>query len=311
MTDTAAAEKTAPVQATDEKAKLSDAATAADPALLATLLQREHRSAFDYTPKSLDGALTIAEKMAESDLVPKDYRGKPANVFVAMQWGHELGLKPMQAVQNIAVINGRPGLWGDAMLALVRSSPLCEYVREEFDADGTAICRVRRRGDIEQARTFSVEDAKTAGLTGKDNTHKTYPGRMRQMRARSYALRDVFTDVLRGIPMAEELVDALPATDDKPAEIHKVQAPQSKSAGKNGAGGNGSAATNGGGGHSEPSAADTTPASEGMLKMIRTRLSNATLTEAECLKKFDLEQLAGITVAQANAILTWTAHPAD
>lgn len=161
---------------------------------------------FDLSPQTFDQALTFSKYLADSDLVPKDFKGKPGNCLIAMQWGAELGLKPMQAMQNLAVINGRPALWGDAVIALVRSSPLCEFVIETDDGH-TATCRVKRRGEPEQVRTFSMDDARAAGLAGKQGPWAQYPKRMRQMRARAFALRDVFPDVLRGIPVAEELQD--------------------------------------------------------------------------------------------------------
>ena len=162
---------------------------------------------FDLAPRNFDEAWRLAEILADSELVPKDFRGKPGNCLVGMQWGHELGLKPMQSLQGIAVINGRPSIWGDTLLAIARSSPLCEYITEGMDADGTAWCKAKRRGEPEQVRTFSDADAKTAGLQGKAGPWVTNPKRMKQMRARAFALRDVFTDVLRGMHMAEESVD--------------------------------------------------------------------------------------------------------
>lgn len=165
--------------------------------------------AFTLAPRNFEEAWRLAEILADSELVPKDYRGKPGNCLVAIQWGNEVGLSALQSLQNIAVINGRPSMWGDALLALVRSSPLCEFVVESDDGT-TATCRVKRRGEPEQSRTFSVEDAKTAGLHGKQGPWQQYPKRMRQMRARAFALRDVFADVLKGIPMAEELQDTPP-----------------------------------------------------------------------------------------------------
>ena len=161
---------------------------------------------FDLSPQTFEQALTFSKYLADSDLVPKDFKGKPANCLIAMQWGMELGLKPLQALQNLAVINGRPALWGDAVIAIVRGSPLCEYVNESDDGE-TATCRVKRKGEPEQVRTFSMDDAKKAGLTGKQGPWTSYPKRMRQMRARAFALRDVFPDALRGMPVAEELMD--------------------------------------------------------------------------------------------------------
>lgn len=164
------------------------------------------RQQFDLSPQTFEQALTFCDYLADSDLVPKDFKGKPANCLIAIQWGAELGLKPLQALQNLAIINGRPALWGDAVIALVRSSPLCEYITEADDG-GTAVCRVKRRGESEEVRTFSMDDAKLAGLLGKSGPWTQYPKRMRQMRARAFALRDVFPDVLRGMPIAEEIMD--------------------------------------------------------------------------------------------------------
>lgn len=166
--------------------------------------------------------MTFAKYLADSDMVPKDFKGKPANCLIAIQWGAELGLKPLQAIQNIAVINGRPALWGDSVIALVRSSPLCEWIVE--NDDGTAaMCRVKRRGEPEQSRSFSMEDARIAGLVGKAGPWTQYPQRMRQMRARAFALRDVFPDVLKGLPVAEELMDI--PTDTPRADPPPPQTP--------------------------------------------------------------------------------------
>ena len=178
--------------------------------------------AFDLSPRNFEQALTFSNYLADSDLVPKDFKGKPGNCLIAMQWGAELGLKPLQALQNLAIINGRPALWGDAVIALARSSPLCEFIVETDDGH-TATCRLKRRGEVEQSKTFSMDDAKTAGLLGKAGPWSQYPKRMRQMRARAFALRDVFPDVLRGLAVVEELMD-MPATKDMGAVV-EVGAP--------------------------------------------------------------------------------------
>lgn len=182
------------------------ATTHAEGSALALAPQRQ----VDFSPQTFEQALTFSDYLADSDMVPKDFKGKPGNCLIGMQWGAELGLKPLQALQNIAIINGRPSLWGDAMLALVLSSPLCEYVHEDWAPDGTAFCEAKRRGAPKpQVRTFSDADAKLAGLLGKQGPWQTNPKRMKQLRARAFALRDVFTDVLRGMAMAEEVFDAM------------------------------------------------------------------------------------------------------
>lgn len=180
---------------------------------------------FSLAPQNIDEALKFADYLANSDLVPKDFQRKPANILVAVQWGMELGLQPMQAMQSIAVINGRPALWGDAVIALARSSSLCEYITETDDGE-TATCRVKRRGEEEQVRTFSMTDAKLAGLASKQGPWTQYPKRMRQMRARAFALRDVFPDVLRGVSVAEEVQDIPTERELNQAHARKAEEPK-------------------------------------------------------------------------------------
>lgn len=177
------------------------------------------------TPNSLQEAMQIADLLAGSDIVPKDYQRKPGNILVAMQWGAEIGLQPLQAMQNIAVINGRPSIWGDAMLALVRSSGLLDFIREEVSEDGQkATVTVKRKNEEPVVSEFSMEDAKKAGLSGKQGPWSQYPKRMMKLRARSYALRDVFPDVLKGMAIAEEEkdkeIDITPTVDTQSAKAN-------------------------------------------------------------------------------------------
>jgi len=161
--------------------------------------------------RSVDEAMRFGKMLADSEFAPKDFRGKPASCVLAVQHGAEIGLGPMQAIQSIAVINGRPSIWGDAALALVMASPICEYVRERVEGtgDGTvAICSAKRRGYPDATVSmFSVADAKKAGLWGKSGPWTQYPRRMLQLRARGFALRDAFPDVLKGLVTAEEAGD--------------------------------------------------------------------------------------------------------
>lgn len=176
--------------------------------------------AFSLAPTSLGEAMKLAEVMAGSDMVPRDYKGKAGNVLIAVQMGAELGLQPMQAIQNIAVINGRPALWGDAALAVVSAHPECEDVVEKIEGEGElmqASCTIKRSGREPVVRKFGYTEAKRAGLWGKEGPWKTYPQRMLQMRARSWAMRDAFADALRGIGVVEEVRDIQPR--DVEAEI--------------------------------------------------------------------------------------------
>lgn len=166
---------------------------------------------FTLTPRNLEEAMDYAKLIADSDLVPKDYKNKPGNVMVAIQMGAEVGLKPMQALQNIAVISGKPCVYGDAMLAIVKAHREFIDIDEKIE-NGTAYCTILRKNQTPQTRSFSIEDAKKAGLFGKPGPWTQYANRMLQMRARGFALRDVFPDALKGIALAEEIID-LPSED--------------------------------------------------------------------------------------------------
>ena len=140
-----------------------------------------------------------------------------------MQWGHEVGLAPMQALQNIAVINGKPSVYGDAAMALVQASPVCDDIEEFFEGEGgelTAVCIAKRKGRKPVTAKFSVNDAKRAGLWGKQGPWSAYPKRMMQMRARGFALRDAFPDVLKGLITTEEAQDY--PDEAKPRQVKDI-----------------------------------------------------------------------------------------
>ena len=164
-----------------------------------------------FAPTTMAEAVQFSEMLASSSMVPKQYQGKANDVLVCVQWGYEMGLAPMQALQNIAVINGKPSVYGDAAMALVQNSPVCEDIQEFFEDEGTqnpvAVCVAQRRGRKPVTGKFSVEDAKRAGLWGKQGPWTQYPKRMLQMRARGFALRDAFPDVLKGLITSEEAMD--------------------------------------------------------------------------------------------------------
>lgn len=147
-------------------------------------------------------------------------RMTPAMVMVALQMGLEVGLPPMTALKNIAVINGKPTIWGDALLALAYRKNLIESIDEDVRGEGdqrAAVCTVERRGMRQPVtRTFSVADAKRAGLWGRSGPWSSYPDRMLAMRARGFALRDAVPDALGGFTLAEEAQD-LQVQVDEPA----------------------------------------------------------------------------------------------
>ena len=178
--------------------------------------------------QTFDDAFRFSKMVAQSEFAPKDFKGKPESCMLAIQHGSEVGLSPMQSLQSIAVINGRPTIWGDAALALVQSSPVCEYVKEYVEGQGdslTAVCEAKRRGyPAPTVSRFSMADAKRAGLAGKSGPWSQYPERMLALRARGFALRNAFADALRGLITAEEAQDySTPMVAETPRQPVEVR----------------------------------------------------------------------------------------
>jgi len=160
--------------------------------------------------ETLDEVMSFAKAISNSALVPQAFRGKPADIMVAITWGKELGLHPVQCLQNIAVINGKPSVYGDSLLALCRQHKDFEDIKEYLTGEGdkkAAVCEIKRLGQSWYKSTFTVEQAKSARLWNKVGPWTQYPDRMLKMRARGFALRDVFADKLGGVISAEEARD--------------------------------------------------------------------------------------------------------
>jgi len=193
---------------------------------IATLHQRQ---AFALVPTTMDEAMKLSEYLAKSELVPSSYRGKAPSVFVAIQMGLEIGLTPTQALQTIAVINGRPSLYGDGILAVVQAHPAYEWHKETHGED-YAECTVKRVGSEPYTVRWTAQMAEQAGLTKKSGPWHDYPLRMLQMRARSWAMRDQFADALKGLGAAEEIEDVTPVDNEiqMPKPLPEPEAPKAE-----------------------------------------------------------------------------------
>lgn len=158
-------------------------------------------------PQTIEEVFRLATAISKSGMAPKNM-DKPEALTVAIMHGLEIGLPPMQAVQRIAVVNGRPTVWGDALPALLWARNFS--IREWTDGEGdkmVAYCTVTRPTGEAITKDFGVTEAKKAGLWGKPGPWQLYPARMLAMRARAFACRDGAADVLAGLYISEEMVD--------------------------------------------------------------------------------------------------------
>lgn len=179
--------------------------------------------------------------IATSNIVPDAYKNRPADIFVAAQYGNDIGLKFMTSIQNIAIIGGRPALPSDIKLAMVRGNKLLEYMKEATDEDirmtGIAWCEMKRVGVDDPIRhAFSVEDAKQAGLWERRGNNNyptpwvTHKWRMLQLKPRDMVLRDLFGDVFKGLHSIEEArdIEILESDRTPQAQIEQRSQPDTK-----------------------------------------------------------------------------------
>jgi hypothetical protein len=159
-----------------------------------------------FEPRGMEEALKLADQFAKSNLLPAHLRGKPADVLVTLLSGRELGFSPLQSVRAIYVVEGKPTLAAEAMVALCKRQPeVCEWFRLVESTPQRATYETKRKGEPEPTRlTFTIEDANRAGVTGKA-VWKNYPAAMLRARCASGLARAVYPELLFGCYDPEEL----------------------------------------------------------------------------------------------------------
>lgn len=161
----------------------------------------------------------FARVLSTSELLPDGLRGKPANVFMALMQGLDLGLRPMQALNLIDVIKGKPAMNAQGMRAQILAAGHRYRIVENTDERCTIAAHRKDWPDDEWPETtFTIEQAKQAGLAGGENWKK-YPADMLLARATSRMAKAYFSDVTNGLSSVEELLDIAPQPTRSLAEV--------------------------------------------------------------------------------------------
>ena len=179
----------------------------------------------------MDGGtqMEMAEFLSNTEIIPKEYRKKPGNIYVAAEMGTAHGWGPIQAMQNIAVVHGTPQLYAEAMRALVIMAGHKFQVHERTATS----CRVtieRSDGLSSADVTYTIQEATQAGDVAKNPNYKTRPQRMLFARATSIAVGDACPELKLGMAVEGDIdvggadafgspVEALQATTEAVAAI--------------------------------------------------------------------------------------------
>ena len=157
----------------------------------------------------------VAEFLAGSDIVPDAFRKRPANVWLALDMGAHMGLKPFQTFRAVHVIKGTPTFSAEAMRGMAMAAGHTVTVTSTPTEATVSIKRADGLG--EGTTTFTLDQAKQAGYLGKGGNWASDPESMLVARATSRCAKRVIPDLLMGLTMTEEMDDVV-AVEGSPVE---------------------------------------------------------------------------------------------
>lgn len=184
-------------------------------------------SAAPIEPRDMAELRALAQDAAASRFYGA---ASPEQALMLLVTGRDLGLSYSQSLRAFHVVQGKPVLSSAGMVAVCLRSGTCEYFRVVASDDTSATVEVKRRGDPARRVTFTIEDARRAGLASRE-TWKAYPSRMLLARAQAFAAREVFPDLLLGLYDPDEaaapsapIVARGPVRPVEVAEVVEVEA---------------------------------------------------------------------------------------
>jgi hypothetical protein len=165
-------------------------------------------------PRTIAECTDLAERLAKSELLPKALRGKVPDVLMTIMAGQEMGLAPMAALRSFHVIEGKPVMSADGLVAVVLGSGKAVYFeRVEETAESVTYETLRVGAKGPKRCTWTLAQAKAAALNVKDNW-RTFPRAMLAARAKAELARDVYPDVIAGCYTDDEASDWTPPNRD-------------------------------------------------------------------------------------------------
>jgi RecT family len=177
-----------------------------------------------FEPSDMRGAYDLAKILIASRLLPKGITS-PEAAFTIIMTGREMGLTAMQSIRSMHIIEGKPTMSADLMVAMCKRSPTCKYFTIIESTDERAVYETHRAGEPKPTRvSFSMDDARRAGVASK-NTWKQYPAAMLRARASAALCRAVYPDVTLGVYDTDEIGPSTQAAADVTVTVHREEPP--------------------------------------------------------------------------------------
>lgn len=164
---------------------------------------------------AMASAKQLADALCATDMVPADYKGKPGNGAAAILYGAEIGLNPIQSLQQIFIVHGRPAIYSRTAVALVKRQGITVETVESTDQAVTVRGTDKRTGQVEES-TWDMARAQKAGYTS-NKKYQTNPQEMLYSKAAMEVCRKIAPDVLLGISHSSEELELDAPTMPEPS----------------------------------------------------------------------------------------------
>lgn len=208
-----------------------------------------------FNTANYDKSLEMCTALSRSNLVPKDFQGKPENILIAMEISQRTNSSLLAVMQSLNIIQGRPTFGSKYIIAAINStgkfSPLRFQFGEELEErevvysytiwengqkskrEGKAkiknrtckaYCTDKQTGEILYSPEVSLEMAVQEGWYTKDGSKwKTMPELMLMYRSATMFGGIYAPEVTMGMSSKEEIEDISDMIPPAPKVINPVQ----------------------------------------------------------------------------------------
>jgi hypothetical protein len=167
-------------------------------------------------------AVTLEAAGQGTGILPKGISNR-YQIAAILKKGRELGFAEMYSLEQIAMVNGKPVIQGQALTALIKSRHGPSAITKIESTEQTAVYELRRAGAEPTRFQFTIEDAKRAGLLAKKGPWEQYPRVMLKWRCIAEGAREYFADTIAGLYLPDELGVPITVTAGGEVEIDREQ----------------------------------------------------------------------------------------
>jgi|SRR4051812_27644037 len=160
-------------------------------------------------------ALSMAEKISESEIIPEVYRKKPANILIALDMAKRSGVSVMTIMQNMYIVKGKPAFSGAYVIAGINSCGNYDQLRYKVTGKGDtlacfAFATRKMTGEIDEGPTVTMDMVKAEGWMSNPKW-KNMPELMIRYRAAAFFGRVYAPEIMMGMHMVDEIEDISPS----------------------------------------------------------------------------------------------------